>query len=65
MLPMYILCHYIPLECSTLLAQLEIEEKQRLDAVWIAYEEHECVEEWKRGWDRVQEHLVEGIKEHR
>jgi hypothetical protein len=53
MVSMYVLCLYIPLECSTLLMQLEIEEKHRLDAVWTA-EEHEHVEdEWKRGQDRV------------
>jgi hypothetical protein len=55
MVSMYVLCLYIPLECSTLLVQLEIEEKHRLDAVWTTYEEeHEPVkDEWKRGQDRV------------
>jgi len=32
---------------------------------YAAYEEEweKVEEEWKRGWDRVQERLVEGIKE--
>jgi len=66
--PMYMLRLYVlSLERSSIIAQLEVEEKHALDAVQTAYEEErERVEdEWKRGRDRVRERLVEGIEERR
>lgn len=57
----------LTLERSSLLAQLEAEEKHALECAQIAYEEErERVEdEWRRGRDRVRERLLEGIEERR
>ncbi|KAJ7284162.1 hypothetical protein C8J57DRAFT_1448005 [Mycena rebaudengoi] len=67
-LPLYEL-RLLPLsiERSSLLVQLETEEKHALDCAHLAYEEERqrVEEEWRRGRDRVRERLLEGIEERR
>jgi len=57
----------LTLERSALLASIELEEKNSLVAVEIAYEEERrsVEDEWRRGRDRVRERLMEGIEERR
>ena len=60
-LPSYKLRLYpLSIECSALLAQLEVEEQNSLESAEAAYElERECVEEeWKRSRDRIRERLL-------
>jgi len=57
----------LTIERSSLLAQLEAEEKHALECAQIAYEEERLrvEDEWQRGRDRVRERLLEGIEERR
>ena len=66
--PIYMLRMYtLSLKRSSVLAQLDMEEKHAMEGVQTAYEEERerVEEEWKRGRDRVRERLVEGIEERR
>jgi len=66
--PIYVLRLYpLSLERSSLLAQLEVEERYSLECAQVAYEEERdrVEDEWKRGRERVREKLLEGIEERR
>lgn len=57
----------LSIERSSILAQLDFEERYAMECAQVAYdEERERVEdEWKKGRDRVRERLLEGIEERR
>jgi len=57
----------LSIERSSILAQLDFEERYAIECAQVAYdEERERVEEeWKKGRDRVRERLLEGIEERR
>lgn len=57
----------LSIERSSILAQLDFEERYAIECAQVAYdEERERVEEeWRKGRDRVRERLLEGIEERR
>ncbi|KAF8903505.1 hypothetical protein CPB84DRAFT_1961176 [Gymnopilus junonius] len=57
----------LSLERSSLIAQLEFEERYSIECAQVAYEEERdrVEEEWRRGRERVRERLLEGIEERR
>jgi len=57
----------LSIERSSILAQLDFEERYAIECAEVAYhEERERVEEeWRKGRERVRERLLEGIEERR